>query len=345
MRDVFRARSRILGGIRNFLNSRDFIEVETPIMTSVASGAAARPFTTHHNTLNLDLHLRIALELPLKRLVVGGFERVYEIGRNFRNEGISTHHNPEFTMLEFYQAYATYNDLMDLTEELVVSLCDQIAGKRTIAFGEHEVNYERPWKRLTMVDALYEIAGVPRNIDLLSVEGVQAAARYLGQEGIAQISEYGIALYELFDEVVESKIVNPTFITRFPIEVSPLSRKSADDARFVDRFELFVAGMELANAFSELNDAEDQLERFKKQQEAKLKGDSEAMELDEDFVRALEYGMPPTAGEGIGIDRLVMLLTGQESIRDVILFPQMRPQAHVAGNSCACNREQDGSNE
>jgi lysyl-tRNA synthetase class 2 len=326
VRDTFIKRSKIIAAIRRFFDARGYYEVETPVTATVASGAAARPFVTHHNALNLDLHLRIALELPLKKLMVGGLERVYEIGRIFRNEGISREHNPEFTMIEFYQAYATYEDLMTLTEELVVGLCDEVVGSREIQFGEAHVNYNSPWKRVSMVDSIHEIGGVSKEYDLLTLSGAQQAAKSLGFDDLVKLDNYGLIIYEIFDRYVESKIVNPTFITRHPTAVSPLSRPSMDDARFVDRFELFVAGLEVANAFSELNDVEDQVERFIEQRESKAKGNDEAMEMDDDFIRALEYGMPPTAGQGIGIDRLVMLLTGSPSIRDVILFPVMRPE-------------------
>jgi lysyl-tRNA synthetase class 2 len=329
VRNTFIKRAQIISSIRKFFDARGYIEVETPVMNTVASGAAARPFVTHHNALDLTLHLRIALELPLKKLVVGGLERVYEIGRVFRNEGISTEHNPEFTMIEFYQAYATYETLMDLTEELVVSLCDQVLGTRQVQYGDMTLDFSPPWKRLTMADALYEIGGLPRSVDLNTSEGLQAAARHFGQEDVAEMTDAGKALYEIFDRCIESRIVNPTFITQHPTSISPLARKNPADPRFTDRFELMVAGMELANAFSELNDSEDQRERFAEQLRAKQTGDEEAMELDEDFVTALEYGLPPTAGEGIGIDRLVMLLTGSSSIRDVILFPTMRPVENI----------------
>ena len=325
VRHTFTVRARILREIRRFFDERDYLEVETPIMSQVASGASARPFVTHHNTLDLDLHLRIALELPLKKLVVGGFERVYEIGRVFRNEGVSTEHNPEFTMIEFYQAYATYETLMDLTEELVVRLCDQVMGSRCVDLDGKAIDFSPPWQRLTMIDAIHDIGGVPRDYNLNTAGGVKAAASFIGHDDIADIEDYGLALFEIFDRYVESKIVNPVFVTQHPLSISPLARPNQSDPRFVDRFELIVGGMELANAFSELNDPEDQLRRFETQLEARAKGDEEAMSLDEDFVRALEYGLPPTAGEGIGIDRLVMLLTGNPSIRDVILFPTMRP--------------------
>ncbi|MFN8392243.1 MAG: lysine--tRNA ligase [Bdellovibrionota bacterium] len=326
---TFIKRAKIISVIRAFFNERGYIEVETPVMSVVASGAAARPFVTHHNALDLDLSLRIALELPLKKLVVGGLERVYEIGRVFRNEGISTEHNPEFTMIEFYQAYATYETLMDLTEQLIVRLCDETCGSRSLSFDGKEIDFTPPWRRLTMADSLHELGGLPRSVNLSTLEGVHEAAAFFGQEDVKSISDYGKALYEIFDRCIESKIVNPTFITQHPTSVSPLARKNADDPRFTDRFELMVAGMELANAFSELNDSEDQRERFEEQLRAKQKGDDEAMALDHDFVTALEYGLPPTAGEGIGIDRLVMLLSGSPSIRDVILFPTMRPQENA----------------
>lgn len=325
VKSVFVARARIIKFIRDFFDARDYIEVETPTLNTIASGAAARPFITHHNALDLELHQRIALELPLKRLVVGGIERVYELGRVFRNEGISTQHNPEFTMLEFYEAYADFHALMDLTEELIQGLCVAVCGSPIIEFREMRVDFSGPWKRLKMTEALYEVGGLPRTIDLDSLGGVHAAAAHFGFEDIQGMHDYGRALYEIFDRTVEDKIVNPTFITHYPLAVSPLSRPSAEDARFVDRFELIVAGMELANGFSELNDPEDQLERFLAQSTARSAGDEETMEMDEDFVTALEYGMPPTAGEGIGIDRLTMLLTNSSSIRDVILFPLMRP--------------------
>lgn len=327
VKETFRTRAKIIGQIRDFFNSRGYIEVETPVMGTLASGAAARPFVTHHNTLDLDLYLRIALELPLKKLVVGGFDRVYELGRVFRNEGISTEHNPEFTMIEFYQAYATYETLMDLTEELIVSLCEKVVGSLSLEYAGRTIDFSRPWRRLTMKEAVHELGGISREFDLDSLAGVHAAAKSLGFADIPEIQDYGKALYEVFDRHVESKIVNPTFITQHPTSVSPLARKNSGDERFTDRFELMVAGMELANAFSELNDPEDQMNRFEAQLIAKQGGDEEAMSLDEDFVRALEYGLPPTAGEGIGIDRLVMLLTGSTSIRDVILFPTLRPQA------------------
>ncbi len=325
VKKTFLARSKIIAGIRRFFNDRDYVEVETPVMNAVASGATAKPFVTHHNALDVELHMRIALELPLKKLVVGGIERVYEIGRVFRNEGLSSEHNPEFTMIEFYQAYATYDDLMDLTEELISGLVEEVNGTTTITYDEKEINFGRPWKRLTMVESIYEIAGVSKEHDLDNIDGVHAAAKSLGLGEVTKESDYGKALFILFDEAVESKIVNPTFITKHPLSVSPLARPSAEDARFVDRFELFVSGMELANAFSELNDSDDQRIRMEAQLDARAAGDEEAMGLDEDFITALEYGLPPTAGEGIGIDRLVMLLTGQPSIRDVILFPTMRP--------------------
>lgn len=323
---TFRARSRIISRIRTFFEERDYIEVETPVLNAVSSGATARPFKTHHNTLDLNLSLRIALELPLKKLVVGGLERVFEIGRVFRNEGISTEHNPEFTMIEFYQAYATYETLMDLTEELISGLCRDICGSEQIRFGELELDMRRPWKRVTMAESIHEIGGIPRTFDLDTIEGVHRAAAEAGYPEIADISDYGVALYELFDRHVEHKIVNPTFITHHPKSISPLAYPNRADGRFVDRFELMIAGMELANAFSELNDSEDQRERFEAQLRAGEAGDVEAMGLDEDFVTALEYGLPPTAGQGIGIDRLVMLLTNSQSIRDVILFPTLRPK-------------------
>lgn len=325
VKDTFVARSKIIAAIRNYLNDHGYIEVETPVMSAVASGASARPFVTHHNALSLDLHLRIALELPLKRLVVGGIERVYEIGRIFRNEGISTQHNPEFTMIEFYQAYATYEDLMNLTEDLIGHVADKVLGTRQVKFREHDLDFSKPWRRLPLQDAIYEVGGVSRDFPLDTLESVKAAAAKYGVGAVTPVNEYGLALYLLFEELCESKLIQPTFITRFPTSVSPLARQSADDPRFVDRFELFVAGMELANAFSELNDSEEQRRRFDEQKKARLAGDEEAMQLDEDFVVALEYGMPPTAGQGIGIDRLVMLLTGAPSIRDVILFPTLRP--------------------
>jgi len=329
VKDAFIARAKILKGIREFFDARGYIEVETPILTGTASGAAAKPFKTHHNALDLDLQLRIAPELPLKRLVVGGLERVYELGRVFRNEGISTSHNPEFTMIEFYQAYATYEDLMDLTEELVSSLCKSVTGSDVVNFDGQEISFKGPWKRLTMADAIHEFANVPKSVDLNTEAGVRQAAQQLNATDLLN-QPFGKVLYELYDRYVENKIIDPTFITQFPIEVSPLSRINEKDPRFVDRFELIVNGMELANAFSELNDAQDQQQRFEDQLKAKQAGDEEAMQQDDDYIRALEYGLPPTAGEGIGIDRLVMLLTGSKSIRDVILFPQMRPSE---GNS------------
>lgn len=325
VRRLFTTRARVISLIRRFFDERGYLEVETPMMHQVSGGATARPFITHHNALDLRLNMRIALELHLKRLVVGGFERVYEIGRVFRNEGLSTQHNPEFTMIEFYQAYATYETLMDLTEDLLVMLCEEVLGGHTLTLGEKQIDFSRPWRRLTMIDSIHELGGVPRDIDLGTLEGVRRAAQQLHVTLTEEHADYGKALYEVFDQAIEKRIDNPTFITRFPLAVSPLARPSPDDGRFVDRFELFIGGMEVANAFSELNDPEDQRRRFEEQLAAKAAGDEEAMEMDEDFCRALEYGMPPTAGEGIGIDRLVMILTGAPSIRDVILFPQMRP--------------------
>lgn len=324
-REVFKTRAKIVSHIRRFFDDREFVEVETPVMNTLASGAAAKPFVTHHNALDLGLYLRIAPELPLKKLVVGGLERVYELGKVFRNEGISSEHNPEFTMIEFYQAYATYEDLMDLTEELIVGLFDKIKGTRLVHFNGCDVSVERPWKRMTMKDAIRELGDIPHTIDLDTLEGVVEAGTLLGSPDIADISDYGKALYEVFDRHIESRIVNPTFITQHPMSISPLSRPNLSDPRFTDRFELMVAGMEIANAFSELNDPEDQNQRFNDQLEAKSGGDEEAMDKDSDFVTALEYGLPPTAGQGIGIDRLVMLITESKSIRDVILFPTMRP--------------------
>lgn len=323
-RETFIKRAQILKLIRDFFTQRRYIEVETPTMGSVASGASARPFKTQHNALGLDLFMRIALELPLKKLVVGGIDRVFEIGRVFRNEGISTQHNPEFTMIEFYQAYATYEELMDLTEELIVSLCEAVCGGVDIEFGEHQLSLGRPWKRMTMVEAILEYTDA--SADLLTHQGVREAQKQLGCEDIAELNDYGKELYEIFDRFVEDKLIQPTFLTHYPLSVSPLAKTSEEDPRFTDRFELMIAGMEVANGFSELNDPEDQRSRFERQAQLKAGGDEEAMDLEEDFLRALEYGLPPTAGEGIGIDRLVMLLTNSPSIRDVILFPQMRPK-------------------
>ena len=327
---TFVKRSKIIREIRNFFDRNGYFEVETPVLNTVASGAAARPFTTHHNTLDLDLHLRIALELPLKKLIVGGMERVYEIGRVFRNEGISTEHNPEFTMIEFYQAYATYRDLIGLTEELVVGLCDSVVGSRTVEWRGQPINFERPWKVLTMRESIYEIGGLERKQELDTLAGVSTAAAGFRIDqsafnGADEANLYGLLLFEIFDRIVQPKIIDPTFITEHPLAISPLARPNIADPRFVDRFELFVAGVELANAFSELNDAEDQRDRLLAQGKKQDQGDNEAMGYDEDFVTAIEYGLPPTAGEGIGIDRLVMILTNSSSIRDVILFPTMRP--------------------
>jgi lysyl-tRNA synthetase class 2 len=324
VRDTFRKRAKLIQLIRQFFIERDYLEVETPTMQSLAGGALARPFVTHHNALDVDLYLRIAPELFLKRLIVGGVERVFELGRNFRNEGTSTKHNPEYTMLEFYQAYATYEHLMTLTEELFIFLAQEVNGGPRLVYGEHEIDLTPPWRRLGMKEAVCEYMGL--SMDEIANEAViRAKARELDVHTPAAAPP-GKVLEELFSAVVEPHLIQPTFVVSYPVEISPLARRNEADARFVDRFELYIAGRELANAFSELNDPEDQLQRFLEQLREREAGDEEAHVLDEDYIRALEYGMPPTAGEGIGIDRLVMLFTNSPSIRDVILFPQMRPE-------------------
>ncbi len=321
-RETFRTRSRIIQIIRKFMSDRDFLEVETPMMQPIAGGAMARPFKTHHNALDMDLYLRIAPELFLKRLVVGGLERVYEINRNFRNEGISTFHNPEFTMMEFYQAYATYEDLMTMTEEMFGQICREIFGRRQIVYQGTEIDFTPPWKRISVKEALIEVAGLDRET-IENPSRTVAHARKLGLE-VADGEPIGKVLMAIFDETVEEKLIQPTFVTSYPLEVSPLSRKNDRDPSIVDRFELYIGGREIANAFSELNDPVDQRERFLAQLREREAGDEEAHAMDEDYIRALEYGMPPTAGEGIGIDRLIMLLTDSASIRDVILFPLLK---------------------
>ncbi len=326
-RATFRMRSQVIAYIRQFLIDQQFLEVETPMMHVIPGGAAARPFTTHHNALDVDLFLRIAPELYLKRLVVGGFERVFEINRSFRNEGLSTRHNPEFTMLEFYQAYATYEHLMDMTEELFRGLVEDVVGTTNIPTedGEGVFDFAKPFARLSMFDSILQHND---SISADALADLNKATDIAKSLHIEVNSSWGIGKIqtEIFEATVEEKLHDPTFITLYPTEVSPLSRRNDDDPSVTDRFELFVGGRELANGFSELNDAEDQAERFKAQVADKDAGDEEAMHYDADYVRALEYGMPPTAGEGIGIDRLVMLLTASPSIRDVLLFPHMRPE-------------------
>ncbi len=323
VKKVFLLRTRIVQSIRAFLNARGYIEVETPMMQTIPGGATAKPFKTHHNALDMDLFLRIAPELYLKRLLVGGFERVYEINRNFRNEGISTRHNPEFTMLEFYTAYADYRDLINLTEQMISGIAQEVLGTMEVEYEGHRINLAPPWKKVTFLDSLRE-AGVPDDV-LANADKARDFAKKVGAS-LKGGEPLGKLLNEIFEALVETKLIQPTFIIDYPTDISPLSKKRDDNPDFVERFELFIAGRELANAFSELNDPVDQKERFLKQVTEREAGDEEAHQMDEDFIRALEYGMPPAAGEGIGIDRLVMLLTGSSSIRDVILFPQMKKE-------------------
>ena len=322
VKKVFYTRSRIIKLIRDFMQKRDFLEVETPMMQSMAGGAVARPFKTYHNALDMDLYLRIAPELYLKRLIVGGLERVFEINRNFRNEGISTSHNPEFTMMEFYQAYATYEDLIVMTEEMITLVAMEVFGSLSFDYQGTEIDLSRPWQRLTVKEAILKYSDTTPDI----LEDRVKAAQYARSMGmpVEDDEPLGKIIVAIFEEVAESKLVQPTFVTSYPIEVSPLSRKSAGNSEFTDRFELYIYGRELANAFSELNDPEDQRNRFAMQLREREAGNEEAHEMDEDYIGALEYSMPPTAGEGIGIDRLVMLFTNSPSIRDVILFPHMR---------------------
>ena len=324
-RQSFRVRSQIIAYIRKFLAERGFLEVETPMLQTIPGGAAAKPFETHHNALDMAMFLRIAPELYLKRLVVGGFEKVFEINRNFRNEGVSTRHNPEFTMLEFYQAYADYEDNMDLTEQLFRDLAQLVLGTTDVPYQGKVFHFGEPFARLSVFDSILKFNPEISAADLLDIDKARAIAKKAGAD-VKGFEGLGKLQTMIFEELVEHKLEQPTFITRYPFEVSPLARRSDDDPSVTDRFELFIGGREIANAYSELNDAEDQAERFHQQVREKDAGDDEAMHFDADFVRALEYGMPPTAGEGIGIDRLVMLLTDAPSIRDVILFPHMRPE-------------------
>ena len=321
---IFATRSRIITGIRSFLIERGFLEVETPMMHPIPGGAAAKPFVTHHNALGVDLYLRIAPELYLKRLIVGGFPRVFEINRNFRNEGISTIHNPEFTMLEFYMSYADYQDLIALTEELISGLAQQLMGKTVIQYQGKEIILTPPWRRWSYHQAILEVNRLDPSV-LHDRDKALAAAKQLNVH-VDPTSTLFAILNEIFEETVEPNLQQPTFITDYPIEISPLARRKDADPALTDRFELYIAGREIANAFSELNDPLDQRERFEGQAVQREAGDEEAHVVDEDFLRALEFGMPPTAGEGIGIDRLIMLLTDQASIRDVVLFPQLRPE-------------------
>ena len=324
-RKTFMLRSRIISHIREFLTGRGFLEVETPMMQVIPGGATARPFTTYHNALDMELYLRIAPELYLKRLVVGGFEKVFEINRNFRNEGLSTRHNPEFTMIEFYEAYATYHELMDTTETMLRSIAENVIGKTRIPYQGDEYDFGKPFARMTVKESILHFNEDITEADLDDPARARAVAERLG---IPLKDNYGLGKVqiEIFEKTVEHRLMDPTFITAYPTEVSPLARRNDEDPFVTDRFEFFVGGREIANGFSELNDAEDQAERFRQQVAEKDAGDEEAMFFDQDYVTALEHGMPPTAGEGIGIDRLVMLFTDSPSIRDVLLFPHMRPE-------------------
>lgn len=324
-RETFRLRSKIIQGIRNYFLGQGYMEVETPMLQVIPGGATARPFVTHHNALGIDMYLRIAPELYLKRVVVGGFERVFEINRNFRNEGLSTRHNPEFTMIEFYQAYADYTDMMDHTEAMLKQLAQDVLGKTGFEYQGQMVDFGKPFTRMSVFESILHFNPDLDASDIDNLESVTRVAEKLGID-VKQIWGLGKVQMEIFDKTVEHHLLNPTFITDYPTEVSPLSRKNDDNPFVTERFEFFVGGREIANGFSELNDSEDQAERFKRQVAEKDAGDDEAMHYDADYIDALEYGLPPTAGEGIGVDRLVMLFTDAPSIRDVLLFPHMRPQ-------------------
>ena len=335
VREIFRTRTKVIKKLREFLDSKGFMEVETPVLQPIASGAAAKPFITHYNALDIDVYLRIAPELYLKRLLVGGFERVYELGKNFRNEGISTRHNPEFTMVEFYMAYADYNDLMELTEELFEYLLDEIFGKgvREIEYQGTKISFERPFRRISYLGELSKKTGLTEEELLHDEEKVLQKAREIGIENVEKLSHFK-RVQELFEALVEPELIQPTFVVDFPKAISPLAKEKRGNPELVERFELFIFGREIANAYSELNNPAEQEARFKQQLEEKAKGDDEAMEYDADFITALEYGMPPTAGEGIGIDRLVMLFTDKDSIREVLLFPQLRPEKKCGEEIC-----------
>ena len=344
VKDAFIKRSRIITEIRRYLDAGGFLEVETPVLHNIAGGAAARPFITHHNTLDIDMYLRIALELHLKRLIVGGFERVYEIGRVFRNEGMDTRHNPEFTLLELYQAYTDYNGMMDLTEDLIRTVAKKVLGTAQITYGGVAIDLERPFERLSMLDAVKKYAGV----DFAAVSTLEQARALAKEHGIEYEERHGKGdiLNLFFEAYVEDKLIQPTFIMNHPVEISPLAKRMPENPDYTERFELFIVGREHANAFSELNDPIDQRARFEAQAALKAAGDEEASDVDEDFLTALEYGMPPTGGMGMGVDRLVMLLTDQASIRDILLFPTMKPLKDVnAGNDVVNNTPETVSND
>ena len=325
VKNAFRVRSRFIRFLRSYLDERDFMEVETPVLNTIAGGAAARPFVTHHNTLDIDMYLRIATELPLKRLIIGGIDRVYEVGRIFRNEGMDPKHNPEFTTVELYQAYADFHDMMDIAEGVLSGAAMEILGTYDVEWMGEKVSLAPGWRRMTMIEAVREYVGIDFGAITDDAEAV-AAAKSVGVElNPAAEPTWGNALYTVFDEKVEAFLIQPTFITMYPVEVSPLTKRSPSDPRLTERFELFICHSEMANAYSELNDPIDQRKRFEKQVEQRERGDEETEMLDEDFLNAMEYGMPPTGGMGMGIDRCVMLLTGSETIRDVILFPTMKP--------------------
>ena len=324
VKEAFIKRSKILKEIRNFMDEKGYMEVETPMLTTVATGDAARPFITHHNTLDLDMYLRIAPELNLKRLIVGGFDKVFEIGKNFRNEGMDIKHNPEFTNMEFYSAYEDYNDMMDIAEELISTVAQNVLGTTKINYQGTEIDLTPTWRRITMIDSIKEVTGIDFNT-IKTDEEAQAIAKEKGVEYEEIKNTRGHIINEFFETFVEDTLIQPTFITDYPVEVSPLTKRKKDQPELVERFELFIGGREYGNAYSELNDPIDQYERFMKQVEAKEKGDEEAGGMDEDFVNALEIGLPPTGGMGIGLDRLIMLLTDSASIRDILFFPTMKP--------------------
>ena len=325
-REVFKKRARTMASLRRFLDARDYLEIESPIMQAIPGGANAKPFITHHHALGVDLYLRVAQELAIKRCLVGGFERVYELNRNFRNEGLSTQHNPEFTMLEYNEAYKDFNDYMDLTEEMLREVAIDVTGSAVVNYQGTPIDFGKPFNRMTMAESVCEFnSGLTRS-DCIEIEPLTRLAQTLGIE-VSEHHSAGEILLNIFEETVEEKLITPTYITGYPAEVSPLSRRQDDDPNLTDRFELFVAGRELANGFSELNDPEDQAQRFHDQAKAKAKGDEEAMFFDADYITALEYGLPPNAGGGLGVDRYVMILTDSPSIRDVLLFPHMRPES------------------